>query len=85
MLPVCYHYDKCDMSAIVIKNLPSAVHRKLKDIAAAQHRSMTQQALVFLEESIRLAEAQLRPLPPPFKGRLPLTDKVLTQAKRERR
>lgn len=73
------------MPDIVIKNLPRAVHRKLKDIAEIQHRSMTQQALVFLEESIRLAEAQLRPLPPPFKGRFPLTDKILRQAKRERR
>jgi len=73
------------MPDIVIKNLPPGVHRKLKDIAETQHRSMTQQALVFLEDSIRMAEAQLRPLPPPFKGRIPLTDKILKQAKRERR
>ena len=73
------------MPDIVIKNLPPAVHRKLKDIAETQHRSMTQQALVFLEESIRTAEAQLRPLPLPFKGRFPLTDKIPRQAKRERR
>ena len=41
------------MAAIVIKNL---------------HRSMTQQAVVSLEESIPLPEGR-RPLPPPFKAK----------------
>jgi len=58
------------MAAIVIKNF---------------HRSVTQQAEVCLEESILLTEGHRRPLAPPFKGRHPLTDKILRQAKRERR
>jgi hypothetical protein len=58
------------MAAIVIKNL---------------HRSVTQRAEMSLEESIPLPEGHRRPLPPPFKGRHPLTDKILRQAKRERR
>ena len=47
-------------------------------------RSMKQQAEVCLEESIPLTEGHHRPLAPPFKGRHPLTDKILRQAKRER-
>ena len=48
-------------------------------------RSMKQQAVVSLEESVPLPEGRRRPLAPPFKGRHPLTDKILKQAKRERR
>jgi hypothetical protein len=61
------------------------VHRELNDIAAKQRRSMTQEASVFLEESIRLAGAQARPLPAPSNGRSQLTDKIPREAKRERR
>jgi hypothetical protein len=46
---------------------------------------MKQQAEVSLEESIPLTEGRRRRLAPPFKGRHPLTDKILRQAKRERR
>ena len=72
------------MPALLIKNVPPALHRRLKQVARRQRRSMTQQALAILEYALGQAAAELRPLPPPFKGRFPLTDKILREAKRGR-
>ncbi len=63
------------MPGLLIKNLPSALHRKLKESAARHHRSMTREALALLEQALfgpsRNAAATfpeplkpLRPLPP---------------------
>jgi hypothetical protein len=45
---------------------------------------MTRQALALLEEALKGAELPGE-LPPPLKGRLPLTKKLLDQAKRSGR
>ena len=73
------------MPAIVIKNLPSPLHRRLKTMAAAHRRSMNQQALVLLEEGINRTEAQVPPLPPPVKGRFPMTQEFVNRAKHQGR
>lgn len=71
------------MPALVIKDLPAEIHRRLKDEAAQNHRSMTQQAIFILEQGVRRA----RPIPPykPYKGAFPLTDDFINRAKREGR
>lgn len=40
------------MAALVIKNLPDSLHRRLKEEAARNRRSMTQQALAILEHAL---------------------------------
>lgn len=40
------------MTALVIKNLPDYLHRKLKEEAGRNRRSMTQQALAILEHAL---------------------------------
>jgi plasmid stability protein len=69
------------MPDILIKDVPLPLHRKLKEVAARHRRSMTRQALVLLEESLRKAAEPVK-LPRPFKGRLPLTQKLIDQGKR---
>ena len=72
------------MPALVIRNLSPELHQKLKAAAASHRRSMTQQAIVYLEEAINQMGAHVPPTRP-FKGRIALTDKILREAKRERR
>lgn len=72
------------MPGLVIKNLPPELHRRLKEQAVRHHRSMTREVISVLEQALEpqgLAEA----LPPPYKGRIALTDKLIEQAKREGR
>ena len=59
------------MPALVIKDLPVEIHRRLKDDAIHQHRSMTQQAIVILEQGLR----RVRPIPAfkAYRGSFPLT------------
>ncbi len=71
------------MAALLIKDLPPEVHEWLKREAARNRRSMTQQAIVVLEERMR----RFRPVkfPPPARSRTRLTPEFIDQAKREGR
>lgn len=40
------------MTALLIKDFPPELHRKLKEDAARYHRSMTRQALALLEQAL---------------------------------
>jgi hypothetical protein len=76
------------MPALVIKDFPPKLHRKLKEVSARHRRSMTQEALMMLEEALIREEASkrgTREFPPPVKGPFPLTDEFLDWAKREGR
>ena len=72
------------MAGLVIKDFPAKLHRKLKQRAARQHRSMTKEVLAVLERALN-EEGRPKALPPPFKGRLPMTDRFIGRAKREGR
>jgi len=67
------------MPALVIKNLPVDIHRRLKDDAQLHHRSMTQQAIVLLEHGLH----RVRQIPSltPYKGQFPLTNEFINEAK----
>ena len=56
------------MSTLVVKNLPDRLHDQLRERAQRNHRSMTKEAIVLLEQGM-LASAVRRPikLPPPIK------------------
>ena len=71
------------MTALVIKDLPAALHRRLRDDAERCHRSMTQQAIVLLEQGLHCA----RPIPrfKAYRGAFPLTSEFIRGAKREGR
>jgi plasmid stability protein len=71
------------MPALVIKELPIELHRRLKDEAVQHHRSMTQEAIVILEQGLH----RVRPIPvvKAYRGAFPLTNKFINAAKREGR
>lgn len=65
------------MSAILVKNLPTNLHQRLKDEARRHHRSMNGEVLAILEET--LATGTRRDLPPPIKPRKPVSDDWVVQ------
>lgn len=71
------------MPALVIKNLPTDLHRRLKEDAYENHRSMTQQAIYLLEKGLH----RVQPIPPlkAHKGTFLLTNQFMNEAKREGR
>jgi hypothetical protein len=71
------------MPALLIKNIPREVHEWLKREAERNRRSMTQQAIVVLEERMR----RFHPVrfPPPAQTRTVLTAEFIDRAKREGR
>ncbi len=56
------------MSTLVVKNLPDELHDRLRERAQRNHRSVTKEAIVLLEQGM-LAPAVRRPikLAPPIK------------------
>lgn len=71
------------MPALVIKDLPVEIHQRLKDEAELHHRSMTQEAIVILEQGLQRA----RPIPAfkAYRGAFPLTRDLVDSARREGR
>ncbi len=71
------------MPALVIKQLPAELHQRLKEDAAQHHRSMTQQAIVILEQALH----RVPPVPAftPIRGVFPLTNTFIDAAKRDGR
>ena len=76
------------MPALLIRDLPEELHQKLKQRAAANHRSMSRELLVLLEEALHDSAG-----PPPLEavdrmrvsGAKPLTQDLLEEARREAR
>jgi hypothetical protein len=67
------------MSTLVIKNLPEALHRRLREQAERNRRSVTQEAISLIETGITVP--RLTPaLPPPvkLKGGPLTTDEIET-------
>lgn len=57
------------MSALLIKNFPPDLHQRLKKEAERNHRSMTRQALVLIEQALSPTQAVLgvkKDLPKPI-------------------
>ena len=71
------------MSSLLIKDVPREVHEWLKREAERNRRSMTQQAIVILEE--RMRRFQPVKFPAPLRTRTLLTTEFIDQAKREGR
>lgn len=73
------------MTDLLIRRMPEELHRKLKARARANRRSMNQEILVLLEQSV--AGEKLRPAPVvrPLKGAFPIDDEWLRHARDEGR
>ena len=69
------------MPGLLIRNLPDELHRKLRERAAKNRRSMTKEALVLLEEALRKGDTQDTEPPTPYEGRFPISDDWITEAK----
>jgi len=71
------------MPALVIKNLPEELHRRLKEDAGRHHRSMTQEAIAILDQGLH----RVRSVPPfkAHKGAFPLTTAFVRAARAEGR
>ena len=71
------------MPSLVIKELPAEIHRRLREDADQNHRSMTQQAIMILEQALH----RVKPIPAvkAYRGRFPLTNAFIHAAKREGR
>lgn len=72
------------MADLLIPNLPPDLQHKLEESAARHHRTLAMEVLTVLQEAMGKPD---RPVerPVPFKGRFPLTQDLLDQAKSERR
>ena len=73
------------MPTLVIRDLPEALHRRLKEEAEKAHRSMNREAIYLLEAGLseNKAVAAAHELPAPYEGKKPLTDKLIHQWKRQ--
>ena len=70
------------MPGLLIKDMPTEVHQKLKERAAKNRRSMTKEALSIIELALIEDNLQRRELPEPVKTKFPLTDEWIDAAKR---
>ncbi|HTC21628.1 MAG TPA: hypothetical protein VK859_12315 [bacterium] len=73
------------MASLVIKDLPPELHRRLKAEALKAHRSMTKEAIYLMEAGLqeRPEEGLARGMPVPYRGKKPLTEKMIQKWKRQ--
>ena len=71
------------MSALLIKNMPPALHEKLRRCAAAHHRSMNREVIAILERELELPVAP--ELPPPIPLKKPVSGEWITPVIRNAR
>ena len=71
------------MATIIVRDMPEALHRRLKADAVQHHRSMNGEILAMLEREMGAAPAPA--LPPPVKGRLRVDGRWIAAVIREAR
>ena len=65
------------MASLLLKNIPESLHKKLKEQARKHRRSMIQEAIILLEESLSLTP---QTFPNPVKGKKVITQDIITTA-----
>jgi plasmid stability protein len=73
------------MPALLIRGLPDEAHRKLKQLAQRNRRSLSAEAIWLLEQALAAQEKDAHWLPKPLEGAFPLSDEWLQNAKNEGR
>ena len=71
------------MPAVVIRDLPTILHQRLKQEAERHHRSMNREIIAILEKV--LSERQPAALPPPVKPLVPVDGRDVADAIRKAR
>jgi hypothetical protein len=71
------------MPSLVLKDFPRDTHRRLKEVARRNRRSMTQQAVAILEDALR--EIPPVVLPKPIKPLKRITGQMILDSIREGR
>ena len=61
------------MPDILIRNVPPALHARLKAAAVAHRRSVTQETIAIIDEKLGGAAVTASRLPEPIKPRRPIT------------
>lgn len=70
------------MASLLLKNIPDVLHKKLKQEAKKHRRSMMQEAIIILEESLSLSPVSF---PAPIKGNKLIIQEVIIDAIHEDR
>jgi plasmid stability protein len=70
------------MPGLLIRDLPEELHRRLKERAAENRRSMNQEVIVLLEQALAWREQDHEVLPKAFRGKFTLDNAWLDEAKR---
>lgn len=73
------------MPGLLIEDLPEELHRKLKERAAWNRRSMAREALALLEQALATADMKRVQPPEPYTGRFLIDDNWINEAKRDGR
>lgn len=73
------------MPGLLIRDLPDELHRRLKERAAENRRSMNQEVIFLLEQALDWREYDRDVLPAPFHGKFAIDNAWLDEAKRSGR
>ncbi len=73
------------MADLLIRQMPEDLHKKLKRRAQANRRSMNQEILILLEQSLANNRGAPAVLPQPLVGAFRIDDSWLSQAREEGR
>lgn len=73
------------MAALLLRELPDELHRKLKARAMQNRRSMVKEAIILLEKGLASDQVEFSDMPQPFEGKFLISDGWLAQAKNEGR
>jgi plasmid stability protein len=73
------------MTDLLIRHIPEELHAKLKQSARAHRRSMNQEIIVLLEQSLAEDRPLPLPVPQPLNGSFLIDDEWLLHAREEGR
>lgn len=71
------------MPAVVVRDMPVEMHRRLKSAAIQHHRSMNREVLTILEQT--LEPRDIVELPPPVRPLVPVDGRQIANAIRKAR
>lgn len=71
------------MASLLIKNVPEDLHKKLRERAAREHRSLNKEVIVIIEQALGARVPAALPKPVPLQR--PVDTRTLLHARREGR
>ena len=71
------------MPAVIVRDMPVGMHRRLKSAAVQHHRSMNREVLAILEQALEFSDVGR--LPPPAKTLKPIAGDLIVRIIRDMR